>query len=238
MAIISKTRKQITDDIELRLTQGKISSDFEVSKAQINRWVDIARDRFLAEYLLENGKYDGFFVNPEYITIEKALALTAVATTDEVEFKCTVVQPILSVPLNDYALVRVRTKIVASPYTHTNCAKVDRRGLADLKAMEFTTPSNTYPVCYREGQDIYFSGLHADSATASGVAARASNVSVEYVESMVGSDTDYTIAGSHVEQVTEMAEIIGKRQLGILIVDPINDGDQNPPQQPNTRPRR
>ena len=96
--------------------------------------------------------------------------------------------------------------------------------------MEFAAPDNSHPVCYREGQDLYFSGLHADSATASGIAARASNVTVEYVESMVGSDTDYSISGAHVEQVTEMAENIGRRQLGLIIVDPINDGDQNNPQ--------
>jgi hypothetical protein len=240
MAVVAKTKKQIRDDVILRLTQGKPSSDFEVPNSQIDRWIDIARDRFLADWLLQNGKYDGFYVDAEYIRTEKALALTAVATTDEAEFTCAVAQPILSTPLNDYGVVRVRTKIVASPYTHTTCQKVDRRGLADIKTMEFSAPDPTHPVYYREGQNLYFSGLHADSATASGVAAKAANVTVEYVESMVGSDKDYSISGAHVEQVTEMAEVIGKKQLGIMIVDPVNDGDQNPPQQPvqQTRQRR
>ena len=98
MAVVAKTRKQITDDVELRLTQSKPSGDLEVTKSQINRWVDIARDRFVADFLLQNGKYDGFFVPPEYVTIEKGLSLTAVATTDEDEYKCTIVQPVLGTP--------------------------------------------------------------------------------------------------------------------------------------------
>ncbi len=239
MAVVAKTKKQIRDDVILRLTQAKPSSDFEVPSSQIDRWIDIARDRFVADFLFKNGKYDGFFIPPEYIAIEKGLAITVVATTDESEFKCTVVQPILGTPLNDYAIARVRVKIVASPYTHTTCKKVDRRTLADLKLMEFSAPSATHPVVYREGQDFYFSGLIADSDTASGDATKAKSATIEYVESMVGSDvTNYSISGAHVEQVTQMAEEIGKRELGIMIVDPVNDGDQNAIPQPQTRTRR
>ena len=237
MAVTAITKKQLRDDLILRFTQGKPSSDFEVPNAQIDRWIDIARDRFLADLLFKTGKYDGFYIDPTYVTIEKGLTLTAVATTDEAEFKCTVVQPILSTPLNDYGLVRVRTKIVASPYTHLDCKKVDRRTLQDLKRMEFSAPSTTNPVVYREGQDLYFSGLELLSDTASGDTTKAKNVTVEYVEAMTGSDTDYSISEAHVADVTEMAEEIGRRELGIMIVDPVNDGDQNPPTQPQVNRR-
>ena len=233
------TKTEIRDDLILRFTQGKPSSDFEVPNAQIDRWIDISRDRFLADLLFKTGKYDGFYIDPTYVTIERELALTVSTTvdTDEGEFKCTVANPILSTPLNDYGLVRVRTKILASPYTHTTCNKVDRRTLADIKAMEFSTPTATNPVVYRDGQDLYFSGLVADSDTASGEAA-AKNVTVEYVEAMVGSSTDYSISEAHVADITEMAEEIGKRELGIMIVDPVNDGDQNAPAQPQQQTRR
>ena len=95
--------------------------------------------------------------------------------------------------------------------------------------MEFSSPSATNPVVYREGQDLYFVGLAASANTLQ-------TATVEYVESMVGSDvTTYSISGAHVEGVTEMATDIGRKQLGIMIVDPVNDGDQNPPQQPQNR---
>ena len=231
MAVTPITKRQIRDDLILRFTQGKPSSDFEVPNSQIDRWIDISRDRFLADLLFKTGKYDGFYIDPTYVTIEKSLALTAVATTDEAEFKCTVVQPILSTPLNDYGLVRVRTKLTASPYTHTTCNKVDRRTLHDLNLMEFSAPTATNPVVYREGQDLYFSGLVAGANTTH-------TATVEYVEAMTGSDKDYSISEVHVADITEMAEEIGKRELGIMIVDPVNDGDQNAPAQPQQQTRR
>ena len=84
MAVTAITKKQIRDDLILRFTQGKPSSDFEVPNSQIDRWIDISRDRFLADLLFKTGKYDGFYIDPTYVTIEKGLALTVVASTDEV----------------------------------------------------------------------------------------------------------------------------------------------------------
>ena len=237
---MSVTKKELRDELALRLQAGKPSGDFEISNGQIDRVLDLVRDRVVADYLFSVGKYDGFFVPPEYVAIEKALPLTVVATTDEVEFKCTLANPILSTPLNDYGVVRVRVKIAASPYTHTTCRKVDRRTLQDLKRMEFTLPSAPYPVVYREGQDLYFSGLELLSETASGDATKAKNVTVEYVEAMVGGTTDYSISEAHVGEVTEKAEEILRRELSLNpIIDEVNDGSVNPPAQPQqTRTRR
>ena len=52
---------------------------------------------------------------------------------------------------------------MASPYTHTPCKKVDRRTLADMKLMEFSAPTSSDPVVYREGQDLYFSNISTEA---------------------------------------------------------------------------
>ena len=77
------TKKELRDELALRLQAGKPSGDFEISNAQIDRVIDLVRDRVVADYLFATGKYDGFFVDPTYVTTEKALALTIVASTDE-----------------------------------------------------------------------------------------------------------------------------------------------------------
>jgi hypothetical protein len=218
---MSVTRKEIIDDVELRLTQGKPSQDFQVPKEQIGRWVDIARDRFVADMLFKSGQYDGHFIDPTYVTSEVDLAISAVANSDDDEYTAVVANPILSTPLNDYGVLRVRVKLIASPYTHIPCNKVDRRTLEDMRFMEFSNPSTDSPVVYRKGQSLYFSGLPASANSLY-------KAEVEYVEAMVGSSTDYSINESHLGDITLMAEEIGRREIGLPVVaDEINDGSQN-----------
>jgi hypothetical protein len=221
MAVVAKTKKQIVDDIILRVTQAKPSDDFEVPSSQIEKIVEISRDEFVAGLLIEASKVDGHFIDPEYVASEVDLALSAV--TNSTDLKATIVQPILSVPKNDYGLIRVRLHAKTGG-AYTKARKVDQFNLWNLENMEFSNPSVTSPVVHRKGQVLHFSGLTSGYTTTH-------DVYVDYVESMVGSDTDFTISGAHVKAVTEMAEETIRRELGIMIVDPVNDGDQNPPQQ-------
>jgi hypothetical protein len=86
--------------------------------------------------------------------------------------------------------------------------------------MEQTRPSASKPVVYRKEQTLYVKGLpnaYGDYT-----------LEVDFVQAMIGSTTDYSISETHLLEITELAEAIGKRELGILIVDAVNDGDQNP----------
>jgi len=217
MAITAKTKKQIVDDLILRVTQSKPSSDFEVPKTLVERFVEVARDEFIANLLVETSKGDCHFRDPSYVVSEVDLALTSVTNSDEL--KATIVQPILTVPRNDYGLIRVRIHAKTGD-KYTRAKKVDLLTIDDINAMEFTAPSVRHPVVYRKEQVLYFSGLLAGYTSTH-------DVYVDYIESMVGSDVDFSISGPHVKPVTEIAEMTLRQTLGLMIVDTVNDGDQN-----------
>lgn len=213
------TKAEIRDDIILRLTQAQPSSDFEVPNAQVERWVDMARDRVVAEYVFKAAKYDGNFIDASYIKTD---------TFDSMEANhvYTVKQPILSTPLNDSSLIRVRVTSVIEATT-VRALKVDLFQLDNIETMCQTKPSESNPVVYRKENILYFKGL--------GNAFGDYTVEVDYVQAMVGSTTDYSISEAHLEVVTEMAENIGRRELGMIIIDEINDGTQNSQLKQNRR---
>jgi len=222
MAVVAITKKQLVDDLFLRVTQAKPSSDLEVPRAQIEKIVDISRDEFLSQFLFNSAKNNGHFVDSIYVKEEKELALSAVDNSDELQ--ATVVQPILSIEPNDFGLLRVRLH-TKSGDAYVKVHMLDGFTLDLAEEMEFSTADATHPSGYRKGQILYITGLASGQTSTH-------DIYVEYIESMTGSDTDYSISGSHIKAVTEIAEEIIRRELGIIIVDPVNDGDQNPPEQP------
>ena len=173
----------------------------------------MARDRVVSKYVFDSARYDGQFIDPTYIKTQ-----TAIAALDTTPISFLVTEPILSTPLNDSALVRVRvTSATAS--TTVRAAKVDLFQADNIDVMAQTAPSASKPVVYRKEQTLYVKGLpnaYGDYT-----------LEVDFVQAMLGSSTDYSISEVHVIEITELAENIGKRELGILIVDDVNDGDQN-----------
>lgn len=211
------TKKEIRDELILRLTAGKPSSDLELSNAQVDRVIDIVRDRFVADLLFQTGKYDGHFVDPTYITY---LDIGSPTGTDVK--KITITKPVLSTPLNDYSLLRVLVTSTKLKST-VKARKVDLFTIGSIEEMEFSNPNDKFPVAYRTGQILNLKGLKQVEGDY--------NIEVEFVEAMIGSTTDYSISEAHVADVTEKAEEILRRQLGLNpITDEVNDGSVNPPQ--------
>ena len=173
----------------------------------------MARDRVVAKYIFDSARYDGQFIDPTYI-----LTQTAIAALDTTPISFLVTEPILSTPLNDSSVIRVRvTSTLAS--TVVRAAKVDLFQADNIDLMEQTKPSASKPVVYRKGQTLYVKGLPNAFGDYT--------LEVDYVQAMIGASTDYSVSEAHVEEITESAELIGKRELGILIIDDVNDGDQN-----------
>lgn len=213
------TKAEIRDDIILRLTQGQPTSDFEIPNAQIDRWIDIARDRVVAEYVFKSAKYDGNFIDPSYIKTDTFGAMLT-------GYTFLVSEPILSTPLNDSSLIRVRVKSVIGGST-VRASKVDLFQLDNIEVMCQTAPSESKPIVYRKENTLYFKGLSQVVADYT--------VEVDYVQAMIGSSTDYSISEAHLELVTEIAENIGRKELGMIIIDEINDGSQNSQLKQNRR---
>lgn len=213
------TKAEIRDDIILRLTQAQPTSDFEVPNTQIDRWIDIARDRVVSKYIFNSAKYDGSFIDPTYIKTDSFTAM-------EAGYIYTIAEPILSTPLNDSSLLRVRVKSVIDATT-VRALKVDLFQLDNIETMCQTAPSASKPIVYRKGNIIYFKGF---SNVVSDY-----TVEVDYVQAMTGSTTDYSISEAHLDEITEIAENIGRRELGMLIIDEINDGSQNSQLKQNRR---
>jgi hypothetical protein len=174
----------------------------------------MARDRVVAKFIFEAARYDGQFIDPTYI-----LTQTAIAALDTTPISFLVTEPILSTPLNDSSVVRVRVTSTADS-TVVRAAKVDLFQADNIDLMEQTKPSASKPVVYRKGQTLYVKGLpnaYGDYT-----------VEIDFVQAMIGSSTDYSVSEIHVMEITDMAQLIGEKELGILIVDAVNDGDQNP----------
>lgn len=173
----------------------------------------MARDRVVSNHIFQTARYDGHFIDPVYIESETGLALAV----DGGEFKATVANPILSVPLNDSGVVRVR---LYDGGDFIRALKVDMFDLENIKKMEFTAPSSTNPVVYRTGQVLHFVGLASGSQGTH-------TAYIDYVEAMVGGNTDYSVSEAHVMEITDLAVEIGEKELGVKIIDEINDGSQN-----------
>lgn len=214
------TRKEIRDDLILRFTQGKPSADFEVPNAQIDRWIDTARDRFVSDFLSQTMQKDSHAVDPAYIQSVTGLAISS----GKADLNSPTNPAVLTIPpKDDRGVLRVRMKLTSSgAYTRVN--KIDMYNLEIINAMEFSAPTYTNPVFYRIGDLFYITGVSA--------AQQALNtLEVDYVPAMAGSSiaesAALSLAEAHVESVTELAEKLGRQELGMIIVDEVNDGTQN-----------
>lgn len=150
------TRGKLISDIELRLTKGKPSDDLELERAQIGHWLDVVRDE-LVKADLDSELSEGKPLDTFYITRETCISPTVedLACVDDSidEYAYT----LTSTPMhlhNDQGVIMVRTD---------EDDLVMPTSLIDIqmiKDMQFTKPSNTNFVYYREGDKLVFFGLN------------------------------------------------------------------------------
>lgn len=215
---MAATKKQLVDDVELRLTQGKPSADFEISKAQIERWVNIARDKYVSEYVVEVMKVGGVHsIDPIYIESTSG-PVTAEAG---VGHKATGLSAnVLDIPPNDAGMVQVRMYETAAT-TYTKVLKSDIFTNALIEDMEFSASTLLKPTYYRKGSDVYVKGLGA-------ITVGEYTIHLDYVQGMTGGTTDYSVADNHAFDISLLAEELGRRELGMSpLADEVNDGSQN-----------
>jgi hypothetical protein len=214
---MAATKREMVDDIELRLTQGKPSADFEIPKAQIGRWVDVARDKYVTEYIVQTFKFGGVHdVDPLYI--ENATgSLTAVTG---IGHKTTLGRDILSIPPQDAGIVQVRLIHTATD-TYTKVLQTDIFTNDLVEDMEFSSSTLAKPTFYRIGRALYIKGLGS-------ITVGDYTVDIQFIEGMTGGGNEYKVSDSHAYDITLLAEEIGRRELGMSpLADEVNDGSQN-----------
>lgn len=222
---MSITRAKLISDIELRLTSGKVSDDFEVSKRQIAFWIDEVRDAVVEEYLNEAVKR-GAPIDPFYIEREECLLVSAedVPCIDDAddcwERKLATMTGVPLFLIGDEGMVHVTNHVGEEIH------RVLHDDLWILSRMRLSKPSQGKLVYHREGQNIIIDGIPANNKGYT-------KIRIAYVRSIRDwslSDSDeYPLSDNLVPDVLNAVEEIAIRELDprFGIDDRINDGTQD-----------
>ena len=218
------TRAKLISDIELRLTRGKVSDDFEVPKRQIAFWIDEVRDALVEDYLNEAVKR-GAPVDPFYISREecKLISTEDVPCIDD-EDNCweRKVATLTGTPLfliGDEGMIHVTNSVGEEIH------RVLHDDLQTLKNMRLSRPSQRKLVYHREGNNIVIDGL---AQNYNGLP----KIRVAFVRSIrdwaIADQDAYPISDNLVPDLLANVEEIARRELAMELSfeDETNDGTQ------------
>lgn len=205
------TKRELIDDVVIRLTGFNPSDDTEIPDDLVGFWIDNARSMIINQ-MIENGMgvdlgdYGVLFENLEIKQKDREME----SLTEDKWFYIELPLPVMALS-NDSGVISVYME---------NGKEVKRYKLTDrirFKKLRFGKPSENVPTYTRRGEELYFEGGN-ESWRERG------KVSVLLVpENVENLDVPYPIDSSVVPQVLEMAEEIGRRALGIP-QDLENDG--------------
>ena len=212
----------MTEDLQLRLTAGKPSQDFEITEKQLDHWIRSSRDLVVADFI-EKVTRKGNPIPMDYLiestgkTIPDAAPLFTI--TD-----ITSTAPILSVE-GDKAIARIDL-IKTTGTLWMEIRYISHFDHYVTEGMEFsqadlrTAESDVFSglTAYRIGNKLYINGMITGEE--SGL-----TVNIYYVGEMTGNAAAFSLIGQHVEQVMVIAEKTGRRELGFPELDDnINEG--------------
>jgi hypothetical protein len=208
------TKRELIDDVVIRLTGFKPSDDTEIPDTLVGFWIDNARSMIISQ-LMESGMgfdlsdYAVLFENLEIKQKDREME----SLSEDKWFYTTLPSSVMSLR-NDMGLISVYMQ---------DGREVKRYNLTDrvrFKNLRFGKPSENVPTYTRRDVEIYFEGGN-ESWRENG------RVSVLLVPENVDSlDEKYPIDSAIVPQVLQLAEEIGRRTLGIP-QDLDNDGKDN-----------
>jgi len=218
------TRAKLISDMELRLTRGKVSDDFEVSKRQIAFWIDEYRDAVVEEYLNEAVKR-GAPIDPFYISREECIL---VATEDvpciDDEDNCweRKIATMSGTPLfliGDEGMIHVTNSVGEELH------RIEHDDLQVLKSMRLSRPGQKKLVYHREDQNLIVDGL---SANYNGLP----KIRVAFVRSIRGWDIadteEFPLSDNLAPALLDAVEDVARRELNgeWSFEDTTNDGTQ------------
>ena len=197
------TKRELIDDVVIRLAGFKPSDDLEISDTLIGFWIDNARSMIISQMVeqgmgIDFGDYAVLYENLEIKDKEREME----SLTEDKWFFGTLPTSVMSLT-NDEGVISVYMQ---------DGREVKRYNLTDrvrFKNLRFGKPSDDVPIYTRRGDELYFEGGN-ESWRENG------RVSVLLVpENVEDLDSFYPIDSSIVPQVLQMAEETGRRTLGI-----------------------
>ena len=206
---------QLVSDIELRLTKGNVSDDFQIDRRQIRFWLDIIR----AQLIEQKESAQGMQELADFVRLYECVAI------EERDIKCgdgcngkrfEIKLPVsVSELKNDLGVYRVET---ISGNTIYRIRLSEKKRIYSLK---FSQPSKYRAVYWRVGDTLTIEG-GTDNFKENG---KVHLFLIPEDTSDFDDEDEYPIDASLIPMLLDRAEEIGRREIGI-IEDPENDGKQ------------
>ena len=213
-------KKELIDDVILRLTAFKISDDLEIPDSLVGFWLDTTRSALINKMLQENGgtELSDYAVLYENIKIETEAR--GMEDINEENWHFIDLPTSLLSLMNDAGLLSV--------YNQAGI-EVKRFRVTDrirFKHLRFAKPSDDVSTYTRQKDRLFFEGGN-DSWRKKGYV---SVLMIPEDTTDLGADEEYPIDATIVPTLLNMCEEIGRRALGIP-EDLKNDGANIPQQQ-------
>ncbi len=201
----------IISDIELRLTRGKPSDDFETDRRQIAFWMDAIRGQLLSNWI---EKYDD--IPPQALThfdCKVAIAATPTCVVGTCYTKHSItISPVLQLK-EDKGVYRVALQGGKEIDRYRTSAEQDI-----LKHIRLARPTDSHPAWYRINDKVFLLGTLPNA-----------NVQLDLVLSdttTVTDTSDYPIPDELTNILIEEAVKKGMQQISQGVLDLTNDGKQ------------
>jgi len=215
------TRKEIIDDIELRLSKGKPSDDLDIVRRQIAYWIDLERDLMVQEKLSDivgprgdKGNIDPFYIKDDLCLEPAKLADTCSDCPRKDRFHITLTRDVMWLP-GDRGIVRITDD------RGVNLTYTTEKNIETMRSLPFAAPTKQKQVAYREERNIFIEVI-------SEVGIDFFEYDVYYIPKAEGqgiSDTaDYPLEEELVPELTERVLVKALRQQGEGVGDLENDG--------------
>lgn len=208
------TKIELISDIELRLSRGKPSDEFEIPQAQIAQWIDNGRAKVLEEVL----RADPSRVVDVIVEYKCQMADEDEGCYDDEndDNKYFIKLPAVPMALSeDLGVFAVETA------NGNEIIKMHPKDKFLMKHLKYANPSLDTPAYYRLNDKIYFEGgndLFWDNGKINIWLVPADTKSISDLD-------DYPVPSDMIALILEHAETVGMRELQTL-KDIVNDGDQ------------
>ena len=216
------TKKQLVDDIILRVTKGKPSDDLELEPRQVAFWIDLVLNNLVKATLDGKLSKGDDFIDPAYICYERLVPLKIENSVYGGGYYI----DLCNEPINlyrDRGVIRVATETSLTEVSDW-VDKMKMSEIDNLNKLKFGKPSLKNIKYHRVKNRLYFHGLTDDTYNLI-------TFLVAYVprtqalELMDGSDQVF-VGDDILPALSEEVEKIARRQIYQSDIDNTNDGEQ------------
>lgn len=206
---------QLISDIELRVTKGNVSDDFQIDRRQIRFWLDIERARLIEEKQRAQGMQE----LADFVKLYECQAINERQITcgDGCNGKRYEVKLPVSVSelKNDLGVYRVET--IAGNTVH----RIRLSEKARIRNLKFAQPSKRRAIYWRVGDTLTIEG-GTDNFRENGMVHL---FLIPEDTSDLSEDEEYPIDASLIPLLLQRVEEIARREMG-TVEDMENDGKQ------------